>query len=391
MKRWMAAALTACWFGLAASAYAQPELARKPPMLPEPVPSPDTVPGPMNPFVAPQGPSDDPGMCGAFGDNCPITPHGMYLHVGALALQRQNPGHTVISLFDSTNRGLDTGNPPFFASPVAVDVNRIHPNFQWGVQATAGYLYDDRAIEVTGFYLPSESRAARRIDPGRLSSPFLNPPLGFEGDNGMFLQDDIVQTTLTTQLANAEVNYRWWNRAFWGIEGILGVRYFDLSESLDTFFGDDDILAKDIFGRPDPVRQATYHINSHSHLIAPQIGFEWNYPLLCFLTVGMDAKGAWGVNFVDINKRITRGDGFTGFNGSQSDTIFSSVYQLRAFLDLSLWDQVRVRFGYNALWFVHVPDAQSQVNYDFRNQFTHINDNGSIFYHGPMVELQLFF
>jgi hypothetical protein len=339
---------------------------------------------------------------GAFTDCPPCPPPcSVYFHVGAQSLQRQNMGHRVIALTDvpgpntqngRPGPGLDTGLVPSFISPVAVDTNNVSQNFQWGVRATVGYLDGNNAIELTGFYLPQNASTQDVINPGRLSAYFFNPPINFEGNNGLWLQADHIQTRLQTQLGNAELNYRCWNSAVTCIEPILGVRYFDLSERLGIFTDDDGILVRDIFGNPDPVRQATYLISSHSHIVAPQLGFEFNYPVLSCLTLGCTGKGAWGANFVNVGKRLTRGDGTVGFNGSTSDTIFSQMYEINAFLDLSLFERVRVRGGYTAMWVVDVPDAARQVTFDLANQFTgKTNNNGSIFYHGPMVELQILF
>jgi hypothetical protein len=111
----------------------------------------------------------------------------------------------------------------------------------------------------------------------------------------------------------------------------------------------------------------------------------------CWFTVGANFKGAWGANFVEIDKRLTRGDGLIGFNDKNSDTIFSHLYEIGLYGDISLWEQFRFRFGYSALWIVHVPDAQTQVQFDLAHQFPGRNDNGSVFYHGPMIEFQFFF
>jgi hypothetical protein len=396
--RWMGAALAVCCLTLTATVRAQvPPPNQNVPLMPEPAPCSDAYPGPLDPLSAPQGPSGDLGLPPyihhAFEDphQVPTEPHGVYLHVGTEALMRQRLGHQPVTLLDNTNRGIDTGNVPRFDSHVILDTNDVKPQYQWGVRATLGYMNKDNAVELTGFYLPETSFIKTRARPGRLSSYFFNAPLGFEGDNGIFLQDDITRATLRSQIGSGELNYRWWNKAQWGLEGILGLRYFDSQETLSYFFDDDGIVRPDIRGRPDPLRQATYLDRSHSRLVGPQVGCEWNYPVTCWFTIGANVKGAWGANFVEIDKRLTRGDGLIGFNGKNTDTIFSHLYEIGLYGDISLWEQVRVRFGYNALWLVHVPDAQTQLQFDLANQFPGRNDNGSIFYHGPMVELQLFF
>jgi hypothetical protein len=237
--RWIGAAMAVCWLSLTATVRAQvPPPNQGAPLMPEPVPCSDAYPGPLNPLAAPMGPTEDLGLPPyihhAFEDphQVPLEPKGVYLHLGSEGLMRQRFGHQPIALLDNDSRGLDTGIPPRFNAPVILDTNDIKTQYQWGPRATLGYLDKDNAIELTGFYLPENTTSATRVRPGRLSAYFFNAPLGFEGDNGIFLQDDIISASLRSTIGSAELNYRWWNKAQWGLEGILGVRYFDQQETL---------------------------------------------------------------------------------------------------------------------------------------------------------------
>ncbi len=57
-------------------------------------------------------------------------------------------------------------------------------------------------------------------------------------------------------------------------------------------------------GQPDPTRVATYSVQTHNRLLAPQLGFEWDKSLTDWLALGVTAKGAWGEpNFVELDRR----------------------------------------------------------------------------------------
>jgi hypothetical protein len=380
--------------------------------LPEPVPlanavlpASDANPLPPGTGFSPPGPNALPpvvpypfgapsGMPGVFqdpnGEGGPQGPRGYFGHLGAMALLRQRLGSGIVALQDNASHGLDTGNVPPANSQPVLNFNNINPQYQWGERFTLGRLEGDHSIEFTGFYLQDARNTATAVSPGRLSSFFFNPPVGFEGDNGMFLQADIMSATIQTAIGSAEFNYRWWNKSCPGVEWIAGLRYVNLQETASIFVDDDGILQRDIFGHSDPHRQANYFSRSVNQFIGPQLGVEWTKPCLSWVTIGANAKGAIGPDFVSLNRRLTRGDGFVGRAKNASETTFSSVWEAGIFADLSVFERVRVRLGYEALLFAHVPDAQSQVQFDLANQ-TGVNNNGTIFYAGPIMELQFLF
>src|SRR5262249_20893391 len=330
---------------------------------------------------------EDAPVCGAcqnFNRGC-----GVYVELGALGLRRQHLGHSVLAVLDPQNT-TDTGLLPPRAAPTVVDYNDISPNTNWGVKAAVGWRFNEcNTLEVSGFYLPRNDSFTLAALPNRLDLPFaaFAPPFGFTGDNFQWLQADVVRASLQTTLGNAEVNYRWGS----GAQLLLGVRYLDLQERLSIFTGDDDLTVLDVNGQPDPHLQATYSIRTHNRLVAPQLGFDWNTCLLGCFGIGFTAKGAWGPNFLTTDITLKRGDGFEGPAGHRSHTIFSHVYELNVYADWYLCDKVRLRGGYNALWALHVAEAVEQVNYDLSNPLGHTKDNGSIYYHGPSIELHLLF
>jgi hypothetical protein len=60
-------------------------------------------------------------------------------------------------------------------------------------------------------------------------------------------------------------------------------------------------------------------------------------------------------------------------------------------LDFYLLERMRIRASYNLLWLVNVPEAKSQIDYDLLSPNGSRADHGSIFFHGPMIEMQFLF
>jgi hypothetical protein len=393
---WISGALTVVWLGLAVPLWAQAP-------VPEPLPlgcPPPARPefGPLNPQQAPPGPPGDLGIPasvpGAFMECPPALEEGCYVNIGGMLLKRQKMHHLNIAVIDRANTtNLDTGETPLLARdqiPVQTAAD-VDPAMAGGVRGTIGYQFGNEAIEFTGYWIPDNSASTDFFFPGRIDQFFTNAPIGFEGDNGLWLQADHVRTTLRSSLANAELNYRWWNSALTGGEAIFGIRYLDQRERLSIFTDDDGLTVLDVNGNPDPTRQATYSIDAHNHILAPQLGLEYHNALCSWLGLTLSAKGAWGVNWVDSRAKLIRGDNFQGFDLTRHDSLFSQVYEGGAFFDIYVFERMRVRAGYNLLWLVDIAEAVREVNFDLANQLNGKLQTGSVFYHGPVIELQFLF
>jgi hypothetical protein len=346
--------------------------------------------------MAPPGPPSDLSLPSTIPTAWQVGPKpesGLYVNAGAMGLQRQKLGNSPFVLRDNTIN-LDNGFTPILraTSPV-LNFNDIRPDLGWGFRGTVGYLYDDAAIEITGFYLPQTDDSVAAADVGRLHLFFNNPPLGFEGDNGLWLQADFARATIGTALGNLELNYRWWSRATTGFEGIIGVRYMDVQEKLSIFTDDDGISIRDVNDQPDPNRQATYNLRAHNHILGPQVGVEWFLPLLSWVNLGTQCKGAWGANWIEVDAQLQRGDGLVGRQAERSDVDFAHLYEMNFFFDFTVLERMRIRAGYNCLWVVNVAEAVDNISYDLRQvtQPGPANNNGAIFYHGPIVEMMFFF
>jgi len=327
---------------------------------------------------------------------CP-EPGALYGSIGYMALQRQRLGHGAAAVLDTASGGIDTGNPPPPGAPEAADFQDIQMRWNNGVRATMGYHWDGQAFELSGFYLSQNSSAKSYANPGMLDTffnvggNFTAAPLGFEGDNGLWLQADVIKLRLQTALGNAEANYRCWLGANADLSLLVGVRYLDLYERFSFYTGDDDLTVLDINGHPDPTKEATYFVTAHNQILAPQLGFEWNRAINCWLAFSMSAKGAWGANFLTVDVNLKRGDGFMGPHSGRSQTLFSHLYETGFVLDFRLMEHARLRAGYNLMWVVDVAEALGQLDYDLSHTAGRTKNNESIFYHGPLVELSFLF
>jgi hypothetical protein len=418
---WGIAIMTRWWLGVAvvAGCLCRPALAQNPqPSIPtpygaartppeplpigacpEPVPVQNLVPGPLTPDKAPYGPPDclslSPSATGAFQCETFPTEIAVFFDAGFQALQRQKLGKGAIAFQDTANTTPleKVGRVALPNSFPAQEFNDITPNMAFGPRLTLGLLAGTDIIEVTGYFIPNNSKATEFDDPGRIFVPFVNPPAGFGGDNGLFTQVDRISTTLQNQIGNVELNYRYSDVAVNGMELILGVRYFDVRERLSTLVDQNGITSPldPNLHKSNPVDVADYTAASHNRLLAPQLGFEGNWGLCSWLSMGVLGKGAWGANFVSDSHSLFRGDGLFGFQTERSSVIFSQMYEIGAFAELHLTERMRLRAGYNALWILHVDAVVDQYNFDLSQPEGRIDHNGSILYHGPMFEMQFLF
>jgi hypothetical protein len=398
MRAWMGVALTVACLGVALPAQAQQP-------LPEPLPvgaSMEPTLGGMPPPAQcnPAGPAAEvtlsASLPGAFTECPPDEECGTYFSIGTQGMIRQRLRHqptAVIDLLNPTN--LKNGLPPAAGRFVQVvqDTHDLSPDMEFGPRVTLGYMWGNQAVEFTGFFIPDNTSATEVARAGRLFLFFTHPPLGFEGDNGMWLHADRNQLTMFNSLGNMEVNYRWWNPAITEAELVLGVRYVDQQEHLSIFTGDDDLTVHDINGNPDLKRQADYSARVHNKVLGPQIGLEGYIGLLRWLALSYEAKVAPSINFAETDVTLRRGDGFWGRAVHHTEYRFSQVYNSGLYLDFLITERLRIRAGYNIFWLANVAEATQQVRFDLRQKAQEMQQirGDDILYHGPQIEVQFLF
>jgi hypothetical protein len=421
MTRWYThAAIIAAWLTMTCVAQAQPG-------YPSPVgatrtldpshhvpthPLPDLVPGPMTPDIAPKGPPPELSLpanhTSAF--QCETFPpeEAFFASLGATALHRYRLPRLQTAFREVSP---NPNNPPdlspfqFYpllpasARPALQDLADLHLNLNFGMRASVGYLFGNQAIELTGWYISPNDNTLDVFGRGNLTVPFgtinRNFPLGFEGNNNLWVNADQVSTFFRHQTGSAELNYRTWNTGVDNTELIVGIRYFHAQETVGIFT-DDERFILNAQGFSDPRRQATYTATTRNNIVALQMGGEWSAPcpvhvLKHFLWLTAQGKIALGPNFVERSFKLFRGDGLQGFDVKSQGTLFGQLYELNAFFDFHLLERLRFRVGYQAIWLVNVASAGSEVNYNFSTQGKTSIYEGAQFFHGPLFEFQFLF
>jgi hypothetical protein len=404
-SRWAGVALIAAGL-VVGTASGQPPFAPTPvgaARIPEPVPvceqPPPMMPGPLTPYTLPAVKTEETtlpaGHSSAFQCENFVPEQACYLHLGSIGLIRQNYGHLLVAAADPIN--LKNGLFSDLAVPF-IDLHEVPQHMQWGVTGTVGYTWDDatKAIEATAWYLWPAANIGKTVSqPGRIDSFFFNPPVGFEGDNGLWLHADTMTFRQRSTVFNGEVNFRWSSRAVNDFDLIIGVRYIAFHDQLDIFTDDDGQTFPLANGQPDPTRQALYRVSTSNQLVGPQMGFEWDTPVpfTCGLfSAGFISKAAWAINFASTDHVLVRGDGFPGFATTRhSVQPTAGIFDLGFFVETHPFERVRIRGGYNLLWLTGMKMAQDQVDFNLAHPFGQDNRHGNVFFHGPSIELQLLF
>ena len=400
-SRWLGLALSAVGLS-AAIAHGQTGYSPTPvgaARLPEPFPITEPLPpmmsGPLNTNTIPPGPPDalslPIGHSSAFQTENYVRPEReLYFHVGTFALNRQTMGNKLIAVADPI--GLDVAQPLQLGLPPLINLADVTGHMEWGIRTTIGLQMENQAIELSGFYMFTGQIGKFAAFPGQIDALFTNAPFGFEGDNGLWLQADTLETQLKTTLGSGELNYRYTTLSVTDFELILGIRYLDFQERLDIITNDDSISFPGNAGGGDPRRSAVYQVSTHNRVLGPQIGLEFGRMLGKYVSVGLCGKAEFGPNFVTTEHKLFRGDAFPGFDAQHNQiSMMSQVYELNAYIELHLTDKCRLRGGYQMLWLSDIQVGQDQIEFDLSNHQGLNNNQGSVFFHGPSVELQLLF
>jgi Putative beta barrel porin-7 (BBP7) len=405
-KWWLSVALIASWLGQAALAPAQyipsPVGAAR---MPDPTPlapsisgkpQPPLVDGPITPMQAPPGPPSALSLPanhdGAFICEEPQADEAVYFSAGGLALMRQGLKSVPIATADTLSGRIETGLANF-SGPEVENLNSLGHPYNFGITGTLGYFWNSMAVEASGFYIFESTKSLSAASGGQLNVPFINAPTAFAGDTGLWLQADRVTTTFRSTLGGAEINYRYSNRAFIDTELVMGFRYLDLRETLGIFTDDDGILNPN-FADPTTLltSQATYTVQTHNHMVLPQIGFEAARSLTPYFTFGLVGKAGLGPDFIDVSTNLQRGDSLVGFTSKRSDTNYlTQVYDLGAYMDFNVLQRAHIHVGYNAMWMIGVTTAQEELDFNLANPGGQHRHSDNIFYHGPVVQLEFLF
>ena len=156
-------------------------------------------------------------------------PPALYMSFGYMALERQRLGHGAAAVLDTASGGVDTGNLPPAGAPEAADFHDVQQRFNHGVRATLGYHWAGQAIELSGFYLSQNSTSKTFANPGNLDSffnvggDFSRAPLGFEGDNDLWLQAEVPKIIASAAYTNNGLLLITWDEGGSNSDGPIGM------------------------------------------------------------------------------------------------------------------------------------------------------------------------
>lgn len=406
------------------SAWAQPPM-MFPPMTPDGPGSAFNVPGygpqagypgpvvnyPPVPFGSPIPGADDPRKLlekqkkpsnnplemtvegpGAFDKKEPCAPdQGCYVALGGIGLWRSRLNSAGVVYLEPPSALPGISTYPTAPQPQVLNYHDVAQSFNIGILGTIGYRYDNQCVELTGYYIPGQNSSETVAMRDSLFLPFAQfpPPLGITGGGNnanVWLRVDRAQVLDNNSLANVEANYRLTTAP--GVDVIIGLRYLRQSELLGILSDQDGLTV----APTDPRFVVTYQVKTQTNIIGPQLGFELETPVTAWLHVGASTKAVAGVNFYDVNVQVYRGDGFTALDNRRNNATISGAVEAGAFFDFLPFERMRIRAGYELLWLVNVPDAESEVSYNIvANPYGSRNDHGNIFFSGPFFEFSFLF
>ena len=271
---------------------------------------------------------------------------GFYVNLGAMALMRNRLGNGGVAFQEpaSANPGISTY--PTTVTPQLLGYSDIRPNFNFGFRGSVGYQVDDQAVELVGWKIWGTNSFQVEASKDNLYLPFaaFPPPLGMGGGGNnanTWLQVDQVRILDEIDLANLEANYR--IGVGTSFQFLLGLRYLNVSERFDILSDQDGLTVTP----PDPRFMITYRIQTHSNIIGPQIGFEWEEHVAPWLGVGVYGKGLIGANFYSVQTSVFRADGYTALDNTRSNVTVSGALELGGFVELNPFppdQQLQMRF-----------------------------------------------
>ena len=91
--------------------------------------------------------------------------------------------------------------------------------------------------------------------------------------------------------------------------------------------------------------------------------------------------------------RIPHGTRFVhiGYDFGRDVAQFSHLYDIKMWTDIHFTEKCRLRAAYTAMWLLQMKSAVSGYDYNLLNANSNFDRNGSVFWHGPSVELQFLF
>ena len=314
-----------------------------------------------------------------------------YGKIGYIGLRRNGaPSHPLISLEPAENNIDGLGDPTFGLTPFVADFNDSFGVLQNGVQAMIGLQDDCRGMifEVGGFYIENKAVFNSYTALGRLDSPYVNAPVGFQDSFGLWTNADFMSTTYKNSIYSGEANLRFFGSCWktLDINYLIGFRYIKLQDNMRHYTIDDDLQLQ----VNDPTTRATLLWSGSNDMIGGQIGWSITQRLTPVWSVSWDQKVAFLCNSATTLTSLTRDDGFVGYEASKTTRRLATAFESGLFLEMS-GGSFRLRGGYTVNFYTGVATAEGQFNYDLELGPTLRKTTDTVIYHGPSCTLEFVF
>lgn len=311
-----------------------------------------------------------------------------YGKIGYLGLRRNGINNTPIVSLENEFNNLDgLGDPTYGLTPFVGNFTDVSPGMNNGMQAMIG-LQDDCAqtiFEIGGFYTVNKPNFSQYRALGRLDSPYVNAPVGFQDLFGLWTNADYMNLTYKNSIYSAEANLRFFGTCWKTIDVnyLIGFRYIKLQDSLKHYTIDDDLQLQ----VNDPTTRATLNWDASNDMIGGQIGWSLTQRLTQSWSVSWDQKIALLCNTATTTSSLVRDDGFVGYDFSMSSRRLATAFESGFYLELSTGN-MRLRGGYAVNIYTGVATADGQFTYDLQQAPTFRNTTGTVVYTGPSCTLE---
>lgn len=200
--------------------------------------------------------------------------------------------------------------------------------------------------------------------------------------------------------------FRWFNTN-WKLWGIMGVKYLALDEGFTFTFADlapfgpigntgyyannpfdraianapdPDTLIGNQTAQPSPETVAIHNISMDNDYIAPEFGIRAVRPVLGVFEVDLTGIGSFGANFLQKDSTLVRGDGLVGFIREREEVATSAMFEWRLGMNFVPHPNVRLKAGFEALWFINAGTAISNIEFDLDQDTRPSNEDEILFY-----------
>lgn len=314
-----------------------------------------------------------------------------YTKLGYIGLQRNGGKSFPLISQEPLDRNLDgEGDPTFGLTPFIGNFNSPSSVLNNGFQAYIGLQDDCRNVlfEIGGFYTENRPVQQTYISLGRLDSPYTNAPLGFQDNQGLWTNADLMRLTYKNSIYSGEANFRFFGTCWktLDVNYLIGFRYLKIQDSMQHYTIDDDLQLM----VNDPTTRATLTWGGSNDMVGMQLGWSITQRLNPTWAISWDQKIAFLCNNANTTQTLVRDDGFVGYEVGKSSKRLSNAFETGLFLDMSAGN-MRLRAGYTVNIYTGLATAEGQFNYDLELAPTLRNTTGTAVYYGPSATLEFVF